>query len=254
MADQEQWLSGLHAVTAALRNHPERLESIRVERRRRDARIRGLLEEAERCGVSVRFTDRDELDRLSQQTRHQGVVARYAGSTATVRDESDLPALLDAVQGPPLLLVLDSVQDPHNLGACLRSADAAGVHAVLAPADRAAGLTATVRKVASGAAESVPFIQVTNLARAMRQLQEQGLWFIGAASEAEQSLYAVDFTGPVALVMGAEEKGLRRLTRETCDVLAHIPMAGNVESLNVSVAAGVFLFEAVRQRTAAGSG
>ncbi|MEZ5581843.1 MAG: 23S rRNA (guanosine(2251)-2'-O)-methyltransferase RlmB [Candidatus Competibacteraceae bacterium] len=248
MADQAQWLCGLHAVTAALRNHPERLDSIRVERRRRDARMRALLEEAQRHGVPVSLTDRQELDRLSAQTRHQGVIARYAGAVEQVRGERDLAELLATVQGPPLLLILDGVQDPHNLGACLRSADAAGVHAVLVPTDRAVGLTATVRKVASGAAESIPFFQVTNLARALRQLQDQGLWLIGAAGEAEQSLYDVDLTGPVALVLGAEEKGLRRLTRETCDVLVCIPMAGSVESLNVSVAAGIFLFEAVRQR------
>ncbi|MDQ2695720.1 MAG: 23S rRNA (guanosine(2251)-2'-O)-methyltransferase RlmB, partial [Pseudomonadota bacterium] len=160
----------------------------------------------------------------------------------------ELPGILAQTAGAPLLLVLDQVQDPHNLGACLRSADAAGVAAVIAPADRAAGLTATVRKVACGAAETVPFVAVTNLARALRRLQDQGLWIVGGAGEAEKNLYETDLTGPTAIVLGAEGKGLRRLTRECCDVLARIPLAGRVESLNVAVAAGVFLFEAVRQR------
>lgn len=244
----EEWVHGWHAVAAALKYEPEQLRGLWVERQRRDARLQGLLDEAASRGVPVHPTDRAELDRLSGGARHQGILARL-----TIRQraygEADLPVLLAAATGPALLLVLDGVQDPHNLGACLRNAAAAGVRAVIAPADRAVGLNATVRKVACGAAEVVPFVQVTNLARTLRGLREAGVWIVGAAGEAEQSLYEVDFTLPTAIVLGAEEKGLRRLTREVCDRLARIPMVeGGVESLNVSVAAGVFLFEARRQR------
>lgn len=246
MAEQEL-IYGLHAVAAALEHEAGELRGLWVERNRHDARVQRLLEQARRAGIGVRPVSREELDRLTGNARHQGVAARRAAPPAA-RSEAELPALLAAAAGPPLLLVLDGVQDPHNLGACLRSAAAAGVSAVLAPADRAAGLTPTVRKVACGAAQTVPFIQVTNLARTLRHVQEQGLWLVGAAGEAETDLYDVDLSGPVALVLGAEEKGLRRLTRECCDVLARIPMAGGVASLNVSVAAGVCLFEALRQR------
>ncbi|HOW62132.1 MAG TPA: 23S rRNA (guanosine(2251)-2'-O)-methyltransferase RlmB, partial [Candidatus Contendobacter sp.] len=197
------------------------------------------------------WADRAELDRLSGGARHQGVVARLVIRQRSY-DEADLPELLAAPNGPALVLALDGVQDPHNLGACLRSAAAADVQAVIAPTDRAAGLNATVRKVASGGADIVPFVAVTNLARTLRGLQEQGVWIVGAAGEADATLYDVDFTLPTALVLGAEEKGLRRLTREVCDRLARIPMAGGMESLNVSVAAGIFLFEARRQRGANG--
>ncbi len=244
----EESIHGLHAVTAALKYEPEQLRGLWVERQRRDARIQVLLDEAARHGVPVHQVDRAELDRLSGGARHQGVLARLAVRRRT-HGEADLSALLAAANGPALLLVLDGVQDPHNLGACLRGAAAAGVHAVIAPADRAVGLNATVRKVACGAAEIVPFVSVTNLARTLRGLQEQGVWIVGAAGEAEGSLYEVDLTPSTAIVLGAEEKGLRRLTREVCDRLARIPMAeGGVESLNVSVAAGIFLFEARRQR------
>ncbi len=244
----EELIFGLHAVAAALRGEPAGLQELWVDRQRQDARMRALLAEARWRGVTVHLMARAELDRLTRQARHQGVAARPAGGAASVRRELDLTELLTAVQGAPLLLVLDGVQDPHNLGACLRSADAAGVHAVIAPADRAAGLTPAVRKVACGAAEAVPFVPVTNLARALRWLQAQRVWVVGAAVEADISLYEMDFTGPVAVVLGAEERGLRRLTREVCDYLVRIPMAGQVASLNVSVAAGVLLFEAVRQR------
>lgn len=247
----ETLIHGLHAVTAALNHEPEQVRGLWVERQRRDGRMQALLDQAAGQGVAVHLTDRAELDRLSGGARHQGVVARLA-----VRPrghvEADLPELMTAAEGPALLLVLDGVQDPHNLGACLRSAAAAGVHAVIAPADRAAGLNATVRKVASGGADKVPFVSVTNLARTLRGLQEQGVWIVGAAGEADDTLYAVDFTLPTAIVLGAEEKGLRRLTREVCDRLARIPMAGGMESLNVSVATGIFLFEARRQRGAKG--
>lgn len=249
MALSEELIYGLHAVTAALDYEPEQVHELWIERQRRDRRIQALLDTAARIGLTVHRADRAELDRLSDSIHHQGVVARLAVRQRT-HGEDDLPALLAAAEGPLLLLVLDGVQDPHNLGACLRSAAAAGVHAVIAPADRAAGLNATVRKVACGATEIVPFIPVTNLARTLRELKEQGIWVIGAAGAAEASLYDVDFTLSTAMVLGAEEKGLRRLTREVCDQLAQIPMVeGGVESLNVSVAAGIFLFEARRQRT-----
>lgn len=247
----EQLIHGLHAVTAVLNHEPEQVRGLWIERQRRDARMQALLDQAAAHGVAVHWVDRAELDRMSGGARHQSVVARLA-IRSRGHDEADLPALLAAAREPALLLALDGVQDPHNLGACLRSAAAAGVHAVIAPVDRAAGLNATVRKVASGAVERVPFVPVTNLARALRGLQEQGVWIVGAAGEADATLYEVDFTLPTAIVLGAEEKGLRRLTREVCDRLARIPMAGGMESLNVSVAAGVFLFEARRQRGANG--
>jgi 23S rRNA (guanosine2251-2'-O)-methyltransferase len=240
-------IHGLHAVAAALKYEPEQVRGLWVERQRRDARMQALLDQASGHGVAVHLAERAELDRMSGGARHQGVVARLAVRQRS-HGEADLPELLAAADGPTLLLVLDGVQDPHNLGACLRSAAAAGVHAVIAPADRAAGLNATVRKVASGAADITPFVPVVNLARTLRGLQEQGVWIVGAAGEADTTLYEVDFTLPTAIVLGAEEKGLRRLTREVCDRLARVPMAGGMESLNVSVAAGIFLFEARRQR------
>ncbi|PWV58532.1 23S rRNA (guanosine(2251)-2'-O)-methyltransferase RlmB [Plasticicumulans acidivorans] len=245
----EEIVYGLHAVSAALKHEPERVVGLWVDRKRRDARLREVLELAETAGVPVHMEDGQALDRLSGGARHQGVFARCR-APARAWSEDDLDSVLAAIDGPPLLLVLDGVQDPHNLGACLRSADAAGVHVVIAPADRSAGLTPTARKVACGAAESVPFIQVTNLARTLRELKERGIWLVGAAGEAERDLYAMDLRGASALVLGAEGKGMRRLTRDECDYLARIPMAGQVESLNVSVATGIFLFEAVRQRRA----
>ena len=239
---------GIHAVAAALKYQPEEVGGLWVERQRRDARMQALLDQATHLGALIHHADRAELDRLSDGARHQGIVARLS-ARQTVHGEDDLPGLLSAASGPALLLVLDGVQDPHNLGACLRSAAAAGVAALIAPVDRAVGLNATVRKVACGAAEIVPFVPVTNLARTLRALREQGVWVVGAAGEAETSLYQIDFTAPTAIVLGAEEKGLRRLTREVCDHLARIPVAGGgVESLNVSVATGIFLFEARRQR------
>ncbi|MFO1350897.1 MAG: 23S rRNA (guanosine(2251)-2'-O)-methyltransferase RlmB [Gammaproteobacteria bacterium] len=242
---EQRRVYGLHAVQAALRGAD--VTDLWVDAKRHDARLRAVLSEAEQRRIRVHAVGRAELDALAQGARHQGVVAELHYSSRS-RLPSDLPALLATLSGPPLILVLDGVQDPHNLGACLRTAAGAGAHAVVAPADRAVALTATVRKVASGAAEVVPFIQVVNLARALRDLQQQGLWIVGADGEAERPLYAVDLRGPLAIVLGAEGKGLRRLTRDTCDVLACIPMAGGVKSLNVSVAAGVFLFEALRQR------
>jgi 23S rRNA (guanosine2251-2'-O)-methyltransferase len=215
----------------------------------RDAasRLQQLRALAVAADVAAIDADAAQLDRLAAGERHQGVVAELApraGDPETQLEEA-LEALGDA---PPLLLVLDGVTDPHNLGACLRSADAAGVAAVIVPRDRAAGLTPVVRKVAAGAAETVPLVQVVNLARTLRQLQQRGVWLVGTADDAPRTLYDIDCTGPVALVLGSEGEGMRRLTREACDELVSIPMQGAVESLNVSVAAGVVLFEAVRQR------
>lgn len=239
---------GLHAVAALLEHEPGRVTRLWVLASRKDARLNRLVDLARKRGVPINESTRVELDSLAEVARHQGVVAAYAGESAPL-GEADLERLLDAVQeGPALVLVLDGVQDPHNLGACLRTADAAGAHAVVAPRDRAVGLTPAVLKVASGAAESVPFVQVTNLARTLRALKDRGLKVVGAAGEAEQSVFAADLSGPLALVMGGEGGGLRRLTREQCDALVRIPMAGAVESLNVSVAAAVCLYEVVRQR------
>lgn len=238
---------GLHAVVAALERNDATVVNLWVQRNRQDARIEYLLEAAAAAGVSVHQTERETLDKMVHGAPHQGVVAQCR--LPDTRGEAELEAFLEKLREPALLLVLDGVQDPHNLGACLRTADAAGAHAVIAPRDRAVGLTATARKVACGAAESVPFFQVTNLARTLRMLQEHGVWLIGAAGEAEKGLFDVELRGPIALLLGAEEKGLRRLTREHCDLLVRIPMHGAVESLNVSVATGVLLYEALRQRS-----
>jgi 23S rRNA (guanosine2251-2'-O)-methyltransferase len=240
-----QQVFGLHAVLAALRRWPVQVQSLWVDAGRRDARIREILDAARKARVPVERVDGEALDRLCPGERHQGVVAACEAPEPVT--EADLPDLV-ARAGNPLLLVLDGVTDPHNLGACLRTADAAGVTAVIVPRDRAAGLTPVARKVASGAAESVPFVQVTNLARTLDQLKEAGVWVVGTSDDAPQTLYQADLKGPLALVLGAEGQGMRRLTRERCDLLIHIPMHGAVESLNVSVATGVCLFEAVRQR------
>jgi 23S rRNA (guanosine2251-2'-O)-methyltransferase len=207
------------------------------------AEIRAL---AARSGIQVTTVDAAVLDKLAEGGRHQGVLAEVVARSGD--PETQLEEALEAASGPPLLLVLDGVQDPHNLGACLRSADAAGVAAVIVPRDRAAGLTPVVRKVAAGAAETVPLVSVVNLARTIRELKERGIWLTGTDDSADKSLYDVDLKGPLAIVMGSEGEGMRRLTRECCDQLVSIPMGGAVESLNVSVAAGVVLFEAVRQR------
>jgi 23S rRNA (guanosine2251-2'-O)-methyltransferase len=241
-----QRVAGLHSVRAALHHGADQVVRVWFDARRRDRRLRQLLEELSARGIHATGVERGELDRLVPGANHQGIVAETRVPAA--RDESDLDLLLAGAKAP-LLLVLDGVQDPHNLGACLRTADAAGVLAVVAPKDRSVGLTPVACKVASGAAESVPFVQVTNLARVLRRLREQhGVWVVGTAGEAGQDLYATDLTGPLALVMGGEEKGLRRLTREQCDSLVRLPMAGQVASLNVSVATGVALYESVRQR------
>jgi 23S rRNA (guanosine2251-2'-O)-methyltransferase len=238
-------IHGFHAVTAKLRHAPEDVKEIYVAEGRQDARARDLLKAAAAAGVRVLPVEAARLDGMAGGARHQGVVARVAAAAKYLT----LDDVLENLSEPPLLLVLDGVTDPHNLGACLRVADAAGCHAVVAPKDRACGLNATAIKVASGAADTVPYIMVTNLARSLRDLQEQGVWVVGAAGEAAKDIYAIDQKGPLAWVMGAEGPGLRRLTRETCDELARIPMAGSVESLNVSVASGICLFEARRQRS-----
>ena len=237
---------GFHAVTARLRHEASSVEEIYVDTARHDQRMKDLLKAAGAVKVRIIQADDQRLSNMVGTRRHQGVVAK-AGEVSLARN---LDELLDAVDGPPLLLVLDGITDPHNLGACLRVADGAGAHAVIAPKDRAVGLNATAAKVASGAADSVPYITVTNLARTLRDLKDRGIWLIGTTDDAEQSLYQADFKGPAALVMGSEGEGMRRLTTECCDFLVQIPMFGAVESLNVSVASGVCLFEARRQRLA----
>lgn len=246
MARQKEWVAGIHAVRELLQRNPQAVQKLCLLAGRQDARIAELTALAARLEVPVETLSRRELDDLSNG-RHQGVVA-LATFADSHRHEKELWSLLDGLDHDPLLLVLDEVTDPHNLGACLRSADAAGVDAVIVPKDHSAPLNQTVRKVASGAAETVPLVAVTNLSRTLKDLQARGIWLCGTAGEADKTLYEQDLTGPLALVMGSEGKGMRRLTRETCDYLVAIPMAGAVGSLNVSVATGVCLFEAVRQR------
>lgn len=238
---------GVHAVEALLRHHPKRVKQLWLAESRQAPRIQPMLELAAQYRVPVGHKERQELDEWAEGV-HQGVVAEV--SPSQVWGENMLDELLERSEGVPLLLVLDGVTDPHNLGACLRTADAAGALAVIVPKDKSATLNATVRKVACGAAEVIPLVAVTNLARTLEKLQKKGLWVVGTAGEVEQELYQLDMTGPTVLVMGAEGKGMRRLTREHCDYLVRLPMGGSVSSLNVSVATGVCLFEAVRQRRA----
>lgn len=246
-ADTTQMIAGLHSVRTALGHGTGSVTELWIEARRRDRRIRELISLARDAEVKIHQVSADELEKLVPGTTHQGVAARTI--IASARSEQALEQLLDSLDSPPILLILDGVQDPHNLGACLRSADGAGVHAVVTPKDRSVGLTPTACKVASGAAESVPFFQVTNLARTLKRLKEErNIWLVGAAGDADQSLYNIDLTGPLGLVMGGEEKGMRRLTLEACDYLVNLPMLGEVESLNVSVATGICLYEAMRQR------
>ena len=252
-----QYIYGIHAVDSLLRQNPRSVQRLLVQRGREDKRMAGLLALAANQGVQVVREPRQALEALVNG-RHQGVVAELGdtpdqgeASQANLWSEAQLLRVLDDKQGPALLLVLDGVTDPHNLGACLRSADAAGVDAVIVPRDKAADLSPVSRKVACGAAEVVPFVRVTNLARTLQALKERGIWLFGTAGEAQNSLYDSDLTLPMALVMGAEGAGMRRLTREQCDFLVNLPMAGSVSSLNVSVATGICLFEAQRQRLAA---
>ncbi len=242
-------LAGFHAVTARLRQRPETVDEIYIDATRNDGRARDLRELAARLSVRVMPVDAKRLDGMSGGARHQGVVAKA--------QDVDMPKfiedVLEGLQEPPLLLILDGVQDPHNLGACLRVADGAGAHAVIAPKDRSVGLTLAAIKVASGAAETVPYIPVTNLARTMRDLKDRGIWLVGTDDSAPRTLYQEKIEGALGLVMGAEGEGLRRLTRDSCDLLVSIPMLGSVESLNVSVASGVCLYEARRRRLTAKS-
>ena len=239
-----QLLFGFHAVTVRLKTAPASVLEVHVDASRRDQRMRQFVERAEAAGVRVVESDDTRLSRLSGTPRHQGVVARVEA----LPSRHSLDDTLDAVEDAPLLLVLDGVTDPHNLGACLRVADAAGVHALIAPKDHAVGVNATVAKVASGAAETVPYFMVTNLARTLNELKERDIRIVGTAEDAPRTLYQIDLRGPVAFVLGAEGSGMRQLTARTCDELVRLPMRGAVESLNVSVASGVCLYEAVRQR------
>lgn len=248
-----QYTYGFHAVSSLLRSNPRAIQRVWVQEGRADQRLTSLLELAQNQGVPVAHESRQQLDQLVDG-RHQGVVAESMDApqhaqvgTGSQLKEADLFALVEARENP-LLLILDGVTDPHNLGACLRSADAAGVDAVIVPKDKSADINATVRKVACGAADVVPFVRVTNLARTLEGLRQRGVWIYGAAGEAENTLYDTKIDGAAALVMGAEGSGLRRLTREHCDFLVKLPMVGSVGSLNVSVATGVCLFEIVRQR------
>ena len=242
-------LSGFHSVLSRIRQHPESVQEVCYDKTRNDARMLEMLKVAEQKGVRIMQMDKERLDGLANRGRHQGVIARVIDAPMPYMDIHDI--LESDLDEPALFLILDGVEDPHNLGACLRVADAMGVHAVIAPKDRAVGLNATVRKVACGAAETVPFIVVTNLARTMRELKDAGVTLVGAVAEADSDLFSSNLTGPIALVLGAEGTGLRRLTAETCDALVSIPMFGTVESLNVSVASGICLYEARRQRNLA---
>jgi len=244
----ERHLSGFHAVTARLRAQPESVRALYVAASRHDRRTRELIERAQSAGVAVHAAEDERLAALAGNDKHQGVVA-VIDAAAPYRT---LDEILDGLSEPALLLVLDGVTDPHNLGACLRSADAFGVHAVVVPKDRAAGVNATVAKAASGAAETVPLVTVTNIARALSELKRRGVWVIGADRGGE-SAFDADLSGPIAWILGAEGAGLRRLTRESCERIVTIPMLGAVESLNVSVAAGVCLYATRRQRAASPS-
>lgn len=238
---------GTHTIAAIIQKNASKVKFLYFQRDKGGPRQQFLLDLAGKSGISFQFVSKEELDRLSQNGLHQGVVALCQKANAYT--EADLPALLDQIKESPFLLLLDCIEDPHNLGACLRTANAAGVDIVIAPKDRSAGLTPVAYKAASGASDTLPFIQVTNLATTIKLLKKRNIWIFGAAGEASQSLYETDLAIPMAFVLGNEGKGLRRLTKQECDILVHIPMAGSVSSLNVSVSAGVCLFEAVRQRS-----
>jgi len=249
MAKQDELVFGIHAVNELIKRAPERFIELFLLKGREDERLMPIINLSRKHGIPAQMVNRKVLDDKSRGEQHQGVVARVKqGKSYSEADLDDIIALAGKKGEAPFLLILDGVTDPHNLGACLRNADAAGVQAIIVPKDNAARLTATVRKVAVGAAESVPLVQVTNLARTMKQLQQMGIWIIGTAGETDTCLYDVALSGPMALVMGAEGKGMRRLTKEKCDQLVKLPMAGTVSSLNVSVATGICLFEMVRQR------
>ncbi len=243
---KQEWVFGIHTINALLKHRPELVQQIFLQSGRLDARISSITDQCNSLGIPVEVLDKTELDKKASGV-HQGAIA-LCREMQLEHNETYLYQLLDKLDHRPLLLILDGVTDPHNLGACIRSAEAAGADAVIVPKDKSASLNATARKVASGAAEILPFISVTNLARCMQALQKRGIWLMGAAGEAEKSVFEADLKGDIALVLGAEGKGLRRLTRENCDQLLAIPMQGETSSLNVSVSAGIFLFEALRQR------
>lgn len=243
---KREHIFGLHSVQALLKSAPQRVIEIYMVQGRSDQKLQKIVNAAQSNGIHCQVVNRNKLDELVSDENHQGVVA--VCTPGETYDETWLFNLLDNLNEPAFLLILDGVTDPHNLGACMRSAEAAGVHAVIAPKDKSAGLTPIARKVACGAAEVLPFVPVTNLARTLKKLQEKGIWLFGAAGDAEHSIYQSNLKGPIGILMGAEGDGLRRLTQDTCDHLMNIPMAGTVSSLNVSVATGICLFEAVRQR------
>lgn len=243
----ESWIVGINPVEGALSNDASRVREVLVEQGQRNARVQELATRAKALNIPVHHRPREQLDRLAGEARHQGVAARY--EAPPMGGENDLPGLLEEAGQEALVLVLDGVTDPHNLGACLRSAAAARVTAVVVPKDRAVGLTPVVRRASAGGADRVPLIAATNLARALRTLKDAGVWITGLAGDTDTSVYGIDLRGPVALVLGSEGEGMRRLTRETCDFVAKIPMPGAMESLNVSVATGIVLFEALRQRS-----
>lgn len=247
MRGEQNWIIGIHAVTEALQQNADNLSQLLVQADRKDQRLNAVRDLAKRAGIPCVDMSKQDMDQRVGGV-HQGVAAALTGEEAAPGDEKQLGQLLDKLDHDPLLLILDSITDPHNLGACLRTADAAGVDAVIIPKDKSAPINATVRKVACGAAETVTIISVTNLARCMETLQARGIWIVGTADDTEISLYDQDLKGPLAIAMGSEGTGLRRLTREHCDYLVALPMAGAVSSLNVSVATGISLFEAVRQR------
>jgi len=238
---------GFHSVEAILAKEPERFLEIYALKGREDKRLNPVIDQARKFGISVQFMQRKALDNKANGEQHQGIIANV--KAARMYNEKDLDEII-VREETPFLLVLDGITDPHNLGACLRSADAAGVHAIIVPKDKSAKLNGTARKVACGAAETVPLVQVTNLARTLREIKDAGVWVVGTAGETDTELFDANLTGPMAVVMGAEGDGMRRLTREHCDLLVKIPMAGTVSSLNVSVATGICLFEVLRQRNA----
>jgi 23S rRNA (guanosine2251-2'-O)-methyltransferase len=244
----ESWIVGINPVEGALTNDPDRVREVLVEQNSKNARVLEIAALARKLGLILKPVSKEQLEKLGGEARHQGVIALY--QAPPLRDETHLPALLEAAGGEAFVLVLDGVTDPHNLGACLRSAAAANVTAVVVPKDRAVGITPTVRRASAGGVDLIPLIAVTNLARALRMLKDAGVWITGLDGDTDKSIYDIDLKGPVALVMGSEGDGMRRLTRDTCDFVAKIPMPGGMESLNVSVATGVVLFEALRQRGA----
>lgn len=246
MESKQEEIIGIHAVAELLNQRPSTVTQLIIQTGRSDKRVGSIRELARNCGLEIDELSKEEMDKRFDGV-HQGVAALASGETKTM-SEKEMLIMLNGLDHDPLLLVLDGLTDPHNLGACLRTADAAGVDAVIIPKDKSVGLNATVRKVASGAAETVKLVSVTNLSRCLESLKEKGIWIIGAADSAEKTLFEQDLVGAIALVMGSEGSGMRRLTRESCDHLVSIPMAGQLSSLNVSVATGVCLYEAQRQR------